>query len=59
MGSAYAEFTEKDKGSLEAGKLADFVVLSKNPFEVKPEKIKDIEVKYTFVGGKQVWPEKK
>jgi hypothetical protein len=59
LGSAYAEFTEKDKGSLEVGKLADFVVLSKSPFEVKPEKIKDIEVRYTFVGGKQVFPERK
>jgi len=56
-GSAYAEFTEQDKGSLEVGKLADFVVLSKNPFELKPEKIKDIQVLYTFVGGRQVWPE--
>jgi predicted amidohydrolase YtcJ len=59
MGSAYAEFAEKDKGTLQVGKLADFVVLSKSPFEVKPEKIKDIEVRYTFVGGKQVYPETK
>jgi len=59
VGSAYAEFTEKDKGTLQVGKLADFVVLNKSPFEVKPEKIKDIEVRYTFVGGKQVYPETK
>lgn len=59
MGGAYAEFMEKEKGSLEPGKLADFAVLSKSPLEVNPEKIKDIEVRYTFVGGKQVWPEVK
>jgi len=59
VGSAYAEFTEKDKGELAVGKLADFVVLSKNPLEVKPEKLKDIEVRYTFVGGRQVFPESK
>jgi len=57
VGSAYAEFMEKDKGTLQAGRLADFVVLNKSPFEVKPENIKDIQVRYTFVGGKQVYPE--
>ena len=59
LGSAYAEFMEKDKGSLEAGKLADFVVLNKSPFDVRADKIKDLEIKYTFVGGRQVWPETK
>ncbi len=59
LGSAYAEFAEKDKGSLEVGKLADFVVLSENPLKAKPAKLKDIKVVYTFVGGKQVWPERR
>ncbi len=59
LGSAYAEFMEKDKGSLEPGKLADFVVLSENPLKTKPARIKDIKVVYTFVGGKQVWPERR
>jgi len=57
IGSAYAEFAEKDKGTLEPGKLADFVVLSQNILKTKPENIKDIKIVYTFVGGKQVYPE--
>jgi len=59
IGSAYAELAEKDKGTLEPGKLADFVVLSENPLKVKPAQIKEIKVIYTFVGGKQVWPERR
>jgi predicted amidohydrolase YtcJ len=58
LGSAYAEFAEKEKGSLEPGKLADFVVLSDNPLTVKASRIKDIKIVYTFVGGTQVFPER-
>jgi len=50
--AAYASFDENIKGTLEVGKLADFVVLSENIFEVEPEKIRDIEVLKTYVGGK-------
>jgi len=55
MGSAYAEFREKEKGSLVPGKLADVVILDTDLFSIAPEKIKDAAVRYTVVGGKIVY----
>ncbi len=55
MGSAYAEFMEKDKGSITAGKLADMVLLSDDIFSIKPEAIKDVTVQMTIVGGKVLY----
>jgi predicted amidohydrolase YtcJ len=52
MGSAYASFEEDIKGSIEVGKLADFVVLSEDPTVAPLDKIKDIQVERTYVGGK-------
>jgi len=53
--AAYAAFEEGIKGSLAAGKLADMVVLSNDPTKVPPERIKDIRVEMTIIGGKVVW----
>jgi len=53
--AAYAAFEETIKGTLEVGKLADFVVLSDDLFKVDPAKIRDIEVVETYVGGKKVY----
>ncbi len=55
MGSAYAEFQENEKGSITAGKLADMVLLSDDIFSIPPEKIRDVKVLKTIVGGKIVW----
>jgi hypothetical protein len=49
---AYAEFMETEKGSLEAGKLADFVMLSKDIMTVDVKEILTTEVEMTVIGGK-------
>jgi predicted amidohydrolase YtcJ len=55
MGAAFAEFQERDKGSITPGKLADMVILSDNIFDLKPEAIRNVKVKTTIVGGKVVY----
>jgi predicted amidohydrolase YtcJ len=55
MGSAYAEFQEKEKGSITPGKLADMVLLSDDIFSIHPVKIRDVKVLKTIVGGRLVW----
>lgn len=51
VGSAYATHEEAVKGTLTRGKVADFVVLSDDPLAVAPERIRDIAVGATVVGG--------
>jgi predicted amidohydrolase YtcJ len=53
--AAYQLKEEKTKGTLEAGKLADLVILEKNPLEVDPLTIKDIAVIETIKEGKTVF----
>jgi predicted amidohydrolase YtcJ len=55
IGSAFMCFEEDSKGSLRAGKLADLVVLDKNPLKVNPIAIKDIQVVSTIKGGREVF----
>ncbi len=52
---AYLTFDEDTKGSIEAGMLADFVVLSEDILVVDPERIREIEVEQTFNGGNEVY----
>jgi len=52
--SAYAEFAEKDKGSLEVGKLADMAVLSQDIFTVAPLDLPRTKAVLTMVGGRIV-----
>ena len=54
-GAAYAEFQEKDKGTLSPGKLADLVILAEDPFAVPAERIRDVRVQTTIVGGRVVY----
>jgi predicted amidohydrolase YtcJ len=54
-GSAFAEFAEKQKGTLAPGMLADFVVLDRDLTAVTPEKILGTRVLQTVVGGKTVF----
>ena len=59
LGSAYASFEENIKGSIEAGKLADFVILSNDPTTVSTDNIKDILVEKTILGGNITYEYKK
>src|SRR5215472_4695324 len=55
MGSAYAEFQDREKGSITPGKLADMVILSDDIFSIDPKAIRDVSVLVTVVGGKVVF----
>ncbi len=52
LGSAYAAFEEKRKGSITPGKLADLAVLSADPASTAPDEIAGIRVLATLVGGR-------
>jgi predicted amidohydrolase YtcJ len=52
---AYACFEEKTKGSIEAGKLADLTVLGRDPLKEPAERLVEIPVERTMVGGAWVW----
>ena len=55
LNGAYASYEEKQKGSIEPGKLADLVVLGRDPFKVDPLELIDIPIQRTMVGGKWVF----
>ncbi len=55
INAAYASFEEGIKGSITPGKLADMVLLSADPTRMPPERIRDIQVQMTILGGKVVW----
>jgi predicted amidohydrolase YtcJ len=54
-GAAYAGFAEMDKGTLERGKLADFVLVDRDLTRIPPESIRDARVTMTIVGGRVVY----
>jgi len=53
--AAWQSFDEKDRGSIEVGKAADFVVLERSPLKVTPIEIWNIVVVETIVAGESVW----
>ena len=56
--AAYASLEEEKKGSLSVGKLADYVVLSGDPLATDPDRIKDLKVLATVVGGKVMYEDR-
>ncbi len=55
INNAFAAYEENIKGSIEKGKLADFVILRENIFEIDPQKIKDVKIEMTILGGKIIF----
>ena len=51
---AEGSFEENQKGRIQPGMLADFVILEQNPFDVEKEKLREIRVAATYVGGRKV-----
>ena len=58
MGAAKGGRRESTIGSLEAGKLADLIIISQNLFEIDPHRIADTQVVLTMVAGKPVYEAK-
>ena len=55
INGAFSSYEERIKGSITAGKLADYVILEKDPHDVDPNAIKDIRIVETVVGGKSMF----
>jgi predicted amidohydrolase YtcJ len=54
LGAAYSIFAEQRIGSIEAGKLADFVVVDRDPSTTRPSRLSEVGVVSTWVGGQRV-----
>ncbi|MHA1342057.1 MAG: amidohydrolase [Promethearchaeota archaeon] len=50
---AYTSFDEDTRGTLEKGKIADMIILNKNPLELKPEQLNKLKIEKIYYGGKE------
>lgn len=57
--SAYSNFEEKERGSIEVGKMADFVILDADLMKIENEKMRATKVLKTFIGGEMLYELKK
>lgn len=53
--AAYQYFEERDKGTIKEGKLADLIIVDKNPLKVNKDEIKNIKILKTIKGGKVIY----
>ena len=53
--AAYSNFEEDEKGSIEIGKFADFIILDENIMEVEVSKIPHLKVESTYISGEKVY----
>ena len=59
LNNAFLTFEEKEKGSIEAGKLADFVILDRDIMTVDIDDVKETQVLQTYLGGQIVYDQGK
>lgn len=52
LNGAWTTFDEKDRGSLEEGKMADYIILNKNPLSLNPENLLELRVEHLYLAGK-------
>ena len=55
INAAYQYFEENEKGSIEPGKRADFVILDRNPLETDPMELRQIKILQTIKDGETVF----
>ena len=53
----WTSFDEQERGSLEAGKIVDMVILSANPYELPGDRLLDLKVEKLILGGKDYKPQ--
>ena len=58
QGAAYAGFAEKEFGTLAPGRMADFLVVDRDPLLASPTELRALKVLETWVGGRLVWQRK-